>query len=222
MAIQTFTKAGVKSTSPAKLDKSVFGVAIANHDLLKQAYVAYLANGRGNNAKTKSRGEVSGGGKKPWRQKGTGRARFGSSRNPIWRGGGIAFGPTGNENYSHDLSTRQKRQAVRQALTMAAGSDNKLVIIEDIIIKDAKTATAAAFFKKIGVQGSTLVVVDAKSDELSRSVSNLTDIKLVDARYLTVYDILNATTVVITTAALSRMSAWLGSAATATKTGAAA
>jgi large subunit ribosomal protein L4 len=97
----------------------VFGVEIKNHELLKSAYVAYLANGRGNLAVTKTRGLVSGGGRKPWRQKGTGRARFGSSRNPIWRGGGIAFGPTGEENYSHKLPVAQKRQAIRQALSIA-------------------------------------------------------------------------------------------------------
>src|SRR4051812_38849127 len=104
MAVATYTKAGAKAATPAKLDKSVFAAEIKNHDLLKQAYLAYLANGRENFAVTKSRGEVRGGGAKPWRQKGTGRARFGSSRNPIWKGGGVAFGPTGNENYSRKLS----------------------------------------------------------------------------------------------------------------------
>ena len=99
MSVPTFTKSGAKATTPAKLDKGVFAVMPENHELLKLAYSAYLANGRDNLAVTKTRGLVSGGGKKPWKQKGTGRARFGSSRNPIWRGGGIAFGQTGEENY---------------------------------------------------------------------------------------------------------------------------
>src|SRR6478752_3221532 len=103
MPVATYTKTGNKATTAAKLDKKVFGLEVANHDLLKQAYLAYLANGRENLAVVKKRGEVRGGGKKPWRQKGTGRARFGSSRNPIWRGGGIAFGPTGNASYGSNM-----------------------------------------------------------------------------------------------------------------------
>src|SRR5690606_28898865 len=102
------------------LDKSVFGLEVENHELVKQVYVAYLANGRENLAVTKTRGLVSGGGRKPWRQKGTGRARFGSSRVPIWRGGGITFGPTGEENYSQKVHVKAKRLATRQALSMAA------------------------------------------------------------------------------------------------------
>src|SRR5690554_5322771 len=98
MSVATYTKSGTKATTPAKLDKSVFGVETNNHELLKLAYTAYLANGRDNLAVTKTRTQVNGGGRKPWRQKGTGRARTGSSRNPIWRGGGIVFGPTGEEN----------------------------------------------------------------------------------------------------------------------------
>jgi large subunit ribosomal protein L4 len=121
MAVITYTKSGNKATTPAKLDKKIFGVKPTSHELLKSAYVAYLANGRGNLAQAQTRGEVRGGGRKPWKQKGTGRARFGSTRNPIWRGGGITFGPTGSENYSHKLHTTAKRQAIRQALSVAAG-----------------------------------------------------------------------------------------------------
>jgi large subunit ribosomal protein L4 len=97
MAVTTYTKTGTKATTAAKLDKTVFGVMPQNHELLKASYVAYLSNGRDNLAVTKTRGLVRGGGRKPWKQKGTGRARFGSSRVPIWRGGGITFGPTGEE-----------------------------------------------------------------------------------------------------------------------------
>ena len=95
MAVPTYTASGSKAATPAKLDDAVFGVEVTNHRLLRQAYDAYLSNGRENLAIVKTRGLVRGGGKKPWKQKGTGRARFGSSRNPIWRGGGIVFGPTG-------------------------------------------------------------------------------------------------------------------------------
>src|ERR1700752_2599830 len=105
----TYTKAGAKATAAVKLDAAVFGVMPENFNLLKLAYTAYLANGRVTLAKTKTRGLVSGGGKKPWKQKGTGRARFGSSRNPIWRGGGIVFCPHGEENYCQKMKGKDLR-----------------------------------------------------------------------------------------------------------------
>src|SRR6267154_2460943 len=114
MPVATYTKTGTKATTPAKLDKAIFGVEVKNHQLLKDAYLSYLANGRDNHAVVKKRGQVSGGGRKPWQQKGTGNARFGSSRNPIWRGGGVAFGPSGSENYSRKFNVAARRTAVRQ------------------------------------------------------------------------------------------------------------
>ena len=181
---------------------------ITNHELLKQAYVAYLANGRINLAVTKKRGEVSGGGKKPWKQKGTGRARFGSSRNPIWRGGGIAFGPTGNENYTHKLPTATKRVALRQALTTASEA-NKLIILEDLALK-GKTTDAVKLLEKIGVSKNILIVVETKTNEINRSTNNLSDVHIVTASYLNVFDILNADHIVITSKALVVINEWLG------------
>src|SRR5665213_2962161 len=156
MAVASYTKTGNKSTTAIKLDKSVFDVMPENHELLKAAYVAYLANGRENLAVTKTRGLVRGGGRKPWRQKGTGRARFGSSRNPIWRGGGIVFGPTGLENYSHKLPLAQKRQAIRQALSMAA-NEGKLKVIETFECKEGKVAQTAKLLKKLEAKGKVSV-----------------------------------------------------------------
>lgn len=208
MAVPTFTKTGTKATTAAKLDKSVFGVEVANHELLKQAYVAYLANGRENLAVVKTRGEVRGGGRKPWKQKGTGRARFGSSRNPIWRGGGITFGPTGLENYAHKLPTATKRVAIRQALTVASDA-NKLVVVEDVAFK-GKTAEAVKFLDKIGATKNTLIVVDSKSNENIRATNNLGNVKLVNAQYANVYDILNADHIVMTNKALAVIHEWLG------------
>src|SRR6185369_7414813 len=153
MSVPTFTKSGAKATTPAKLDKAVFAVMPENHELLKLAYSAYLANGRDNLAVTKTRGLVSGGGKKPWKQKGTGRARFGSSRNPIWRGGGIAFGPTGNENYTIKVNVNAKRLALRQALSLAA-SEGRIRVIETFDCKDGKVAPVAKLLGKIEATGS--------------------------------------------------------------------
>ncbi|MGC1177201.1 MAG: 50S ribosomal protein L4, partial [Candidatus Saccharimonadales bacterium] len=155
MATATYTKAGAKATTPAKLDKAVFGVETKNHELLKAAYVAYLANGRQNLAVVKTRGLVRGGGKKPWKQKGTGRARFGSSRVPIWRGGGITFGPTGEENYTKQLNVKAKRQAIRQALSLASTA-GKIVVIEDVVSKEGKTAELAKLLQKIGAEKNVL------------------------------------------------------------------
>lgn len=208
MAAQTYTKAGTKATTAAKLDKAIFGVEVANHELLKAAYVAYLANGRGNNAQTLKRGEVSGGGRKPWKQKGTGRARFGSSRNPIWRGGGIAFGPTGNENYSHAMHATAKRQALKQALSLANVAD-KLIVIEDLKLT-GKTSEIVKLFSKIGLKGNSLVVVDSKTPEQVRATNNLATAKLVSAAYLNVFDVLNADKIMITQAALTAIQAKLG------------
>jgi len=209
MAVVTFTKAGTKATTPAKLDKAVFGVKVENHHLLKEAYLTYLANGRSNYAKTKKRGEVRGGGQKPWRQKGTGRARFGSSRNPIWTGGGVAFGPTGNENYSRKLSTSSKRIALRQALSLAAEAD-KLKIIDSLDFKEAKTKPTLALLTKIGADGTVLVVLEERSGLSERATRNLKNVKTVSAKYLSVFDILNADQIVITSKALDIVHEWLG------------
>ncbi|HEX9679173.1 MAG TPA: 50S ribosomal protein L4, partial [Candidatus Saccharimonadales bacterium] len=116
MAVKTFSKSG-QSGVAAKLDKAVFSVDVNDHSLLKQAYLAESANRRQQLAFTKTRGEIRGGGRKPWRQKGTGRARFGSIRNPIWRGGGIVFGPRHN-NFSKRLSRSARNRALVQALTL--------------------------------------------------------------------------------------------------------
>src|SRR5687767_7143232 len=139
MSVPTFTKSGNKATTTAKLSKEVFGVEVKSHDLLKQAYVTHQANLRTNLAKTLKRSEVSGGGKKPWKQKGTGRARFGSSRVPIWRGGGVVWGPTGNENFSKDINKKAKRAALRQALSLKAAA-NAITVIETFETKEGKVA----------------------------------------------------------------------------------
>lgn len=215
MATPTFTKSGTKATSAATLNKAVFDVEVRNHDLLKQAYVAYQANGRENLAKTLKRGEVRGGGKKPWKQKGTGRARFGSIRVPIWRGGGITFGPLGKENYSRDMNKKAKNQAVRHALTV---NKDSVMVIENFEIKDGKTAEAAKLLSKLGANRRTLVVVENLDVMTAQAVRNLKEVKMVQAMYLNVYDILNADHVVITKPALTIIDQWLGEKKTAKDT----
>jgi large subunit ribosomal protein L4 len=209
MAVATYTASGSKSTSPAKLDKAVFTVETKNHALLKAAYVSHQANKRDNLAVTKTRGLIRGGGRKPWRQKGTGRARFGSSRNPIWRGGGITFGPTGEENYSKQLNGKAKRQAVRQALSLA-NDDNKLKVVEAFTAMEGKTKDMALFLKKVDAGGNILCVVDKKDESKERAALNIPKLKVSAAKYLNVVDILNADTIIISKPSLDALTDWLG------------
>lgn len=206
--VPTFTKSGSKAATAAKLDSSVFGTLPENHDLLKLAYVAHLANSRENLAVVKTRGLVRGGGKKPWKQKGTGRARFGSSRNPIWRGGGIVFGPTGEENYTKKLQVGAKRKAIRQALSLAA-TENRIKVVEEMHFTGKVKATID-FLQKIDATGRVLLVVDAKDEKTELATRNLQNVTVVHAQYLNVRSILDSDTIVISTPALELVHEWLG------------
>jgi len=195
-----------ETTAKPTLPKAVFNVEVENHELLKVAYDAYLANNRGANATTLTRGEVSGGGKKPWKQKGTGRARFGSTRNPIWRTGGIVFGPRGNENFTKKLSTTSKRVALKQALSLA--NKAKKITLTDVKTT-GKTSEIAKFLADNKFTRKTLIVVDEKTPELIRATSNIQDVMVVRSTYLSVYHILNADHIVIAPAAVKTIEAWL-------------
>lgn len=189
------------------LPKNIFNVEVKNHELLKVAYDMHLANIRQASATTKRRGEVRGGGKKPWRQKGTGRARFGSSRNPIWRGGGIVFGPLGNENYTKTLSTASKRQAIKQALSLATKA-NKIQVID--IKTTGKTSEIAAFLKKHKLERRVLLVPEEKTDQIVKASRNIQNVHVVNPTYLSVYHILNADHIVIAPKAVAKIDEWLG------------
>lgn len=206
MSVPTYTKAGVKATTAAKLPKGIFDLEVTSHELLKQAYAAYMSNSRTVNARTLTRGEVRGGGKKPWKQKGTGRARFGSIRVPIWRGGGITFGPTGNENFTKELPTKTKRQAIRQALSVKVAN---ISVIETFECKDGKTAPVVKLLNKLGATKNVLLVVSVKDDLVVRATKNIPDLKVIQARYLNVYDILNADSIVISEKSLDIVKEWL-------------
>lgn len=196
----------MSESTKTTLPKDIFNVDVKNHELLKLAYDSYLSNSRLATAKTKLRGEVRGGGKKPWRQKGTGRARFGSSRNPIWRGGGIVFGPRGNENYTKKITTSAKRVALRQALTLA----NKAKKIHVMDFKaTGKTADAAKFMTTNKFDRNVLLVVDEKTPTLMQSTNNIQNLLVIKAMYLSVYYILNADHIIITPSALEIIKTWL-------------
>lgn len=195
-----------ETTKKQTLPKDVFAVDVPNHELLKLAYDSYLANARLASATTKQRGEVRGGGKKPWKQKGTGRARFGSTRNPIWRGGGIVFGPRGNENYTKKLSKTSKRVAIKQALTLA-NKDNRIIVKD--ISTTGKTAEIVRFLQDNKIDRKVLIVVDEKTPELIRATNNLRQVRLVSALYLNVFDILNADTIVLNNKSVPVITDWL-------------
>ncbi len=202
-----YSKTGAKQATAVTLDKAVFAAEV-NQQLVGEAYKMYLANGRTNNAKTLKRGEVRGGGRKPWRQKGTGRARFGSIRVPIWRGGGIAFGPTGNENYQIAMPTKAKRAAIRQALSIKA--EAKAIVVIDEFASTGKTKEAAALLGKLEVTGNVLLVLASKTGQADQATRNLDAVKAVAAGYLNVFDVMNADSIVIEKAALQHIESWLG------------
>ena len=194
----------------ANLNKDIFGLKVENHELVKLCYDAYLANSRSSHAKTLKRGEVRGGGKKPWRQKGTGRARFGSTRNPIWRHGGVAFGRTGNENFTKKIAKSSKLLAVRQALSMK-NADKAIVTIADFKVEDGKTKETLKILSdnKIDTKENILLVVPEKDELILRATNNIANLKLVRATYLNVFDIMNADKIVISEKALPIIDKWL-------------
>ena len=193
----------------ATLDKDIFGLKVENYELVKLAYDSYLANSRSSHAKTLKRGEVRGGGKKPWKQKGTGRARFGSTRNPIWRHGGVAFGRTGEENFTKKISKQAKRQAIAQALSIK--NKDKAVIVLDTPVKlTGKTKDAVKVLKDLKLENKNVLAVAAeKTPEVLRSTNNISNLKLVRATYLNVFDIMNADAIVFSEAGLKATIAWL-------------
>ena len=200
------TKTTVKNEA---LQDDIFAVDVKNHELLRLAYDSYLANSRNAHPTTKQRGEVSGGGIKPWKQKGTGRARFGSSRNPIWRGGGIVFGPRGNENYTKKITTTSKRVAVRQALTLSNTAGK--IVVDTFAFTEGKVKETITLLAKhkIDPRARVLLVVDVKDKFVIRATNNVQQVKIIRPTYLNVFDILNADTIIISKKALPMISEWL-------------
>jgi len=189
-----------KVVESLELKSKIFDVEI-NEDLLHQVYVAQYANRRQSKAHTKTRGEIKGSTKKPWKQKGTGRARTGDVKNPIWRSGGTVFGPRSNRNYSQKINKKEAQLATRMALT-AKIKDEKLIVVKDLELKEVKTALMAEAMKKLKVKGKTLMTFDEKSRKYMRASRNLPEINNLEVERLNVFDILNNKNVIITEAGL--------------------
>ncbi len=182
-----------------KLSGEIFGVEV-HEDVLHQAVTTYLANRRQGTSKTKTRGEVSGGGKKPWRQKGTGRARAGSSRSPIWVGGGTVFGPTGEQNHKLSMNKKAHTLALKSALSLKV-KDKAFIIVDDAIEIDGKTKSADALLKALGANGKVLLINDDNKN-LLLATQNLANVQHVSQDNVAVYDLLNADQIVIEKATL--------------------
>lgn len=183
------------------LDEALFGIE-PNVGVMHQVVVAQLASARSSTSKVKSRGEVRGGGKKPWRQKGTGRARQGSIRSPQWVGGGVAHGPSGEQNHTKRVNKKLKRLALRSALSDRASSGD-LRVIEGFDFDLPKTSQAVALLASLGVVGRKVLLVLGGTDVgVVKSFRNLPGIHLLTVDQLNTYDVLNSDVVVIEQAAI--------------------
>jgi large subunit ribosomal protein L4 len=171
--------------SEIDLDDKIFGAKV-DKNLFHEVVKMQLANRRGGNACTKTRSEVSGGGRKPWRQKGTGRARAGSTRSPLWVGGGVVFGPKPRD-YSYSLPKKVRRAALKSALSLKV-KEGKLLIVDNLNLEEIKTKAFVSLLKGLAVEGA--LIVDSDNVNLERSARNLHMVKVLRPEGLNVYDIL--------------------------------
>ncbi len=179
-----------------KVSASVFGIADANEQPVHDAVVTQLANARQATAKTKKRHEVSGGGKKPWRQKGTGRARAGSTRSPIWVGGGKVFGPDGNQNYTVSQNKKAHALAMKTVLSQKV-AEKKLIVVDSLSMDAISTKNALAALNAIKATGKVSVVYDDADVNFVYSAGNLENVTLLGLGNVSVYDVLYADVVVM-------------------------
>jgi len=189
-------------TGAQELSDAIFAVEISTA-AMHQAVVTYNANQRQGTQSTLTRAEVSGGGKKPWRQKGTGRARVGSSRNPIWKHGGVAFAPKPRD-YSKKMNKKTRRLALKSALTCKV-NDGEIVILENLDLDSLKTKNMLAILKSLGIEGKALVVTDGVNENAVRSTGNIPGVDTVIATSLNTYDILSHEKFIVTKEAISRI-----------------
>ena len=190
-----------KEVGTIELNDAVFGVEVNEH-LVHMAVVQQLANNRQGTQKAKTRSEVSGGGRKPWRQKGTGHARQGSTRSPQWAGGGVVFAPVPRD-YSFKLNKKEKRAALKSALTSKV-QDNKLIVVDELKFDEIKTKSFANVMKNLNVTKG-LVVLAENDANVVLSAKNIPTVQTTLTNTLNVYDVMKAGTVVLTKDAVAKM-----------------
>ncbi len=198
MNVPLLTEDGTQTGEVTLLDQ-IFAAKV-NVPLMHQVVTAQLAAARSGTHSTKTRGEVRGGGKKPWRQKGTGRARHGSIREPQWVGGGVAFGPKPRD-HSVSVNKKMKVLALRSALT-ARAAEGKILILDDLVFEDPKTRRAIKVLEACKVEGKALVVIPADAVNAAYSFRNLPDVATIVETQLNTYDVLRADTVIFFRSAL--------------------
>lgn len=201
VSVKVYNQAG-EEVSKMSLSARVFGIE-PNTQVMFDAVQVYQANSRQGTAKTKVRHEVSGGGKKPWRQKGTGRARAGSSRSPIWVGGGTVFGPTGEQNWKLSQNKKEHNLALRSALSLL--TKNGLVVVDEMKFTEKKTKNFREMLKALKTGDKVLVVAETLDDNLVCSANNLNWVKVVVPSNVSVYDLLNVDNLLITKAAVKQL-----------------
>lgn len=199
--VQVYNQEGRK-TSKMELADSVFGIE-PNKNAMHLAVVSYLANQRQGTQSTLTRSEVSGGGAKPWRQKGTGRARQGSTRSPQWTHGGIVFAPKPRD-YSFSVNKKVKRLAMKSALSSKVAAD-ELIVVDKIACDDYKTKTMVEMLKAIGSEKKTLIVLPEVDSKVIKSANNIPGVKTCQYNEINVYDILNADKLVIAEGAIAKI-----------------
>ena len=183
-----------KKVSDVELSEAVFGIE-PNENVVHCALVNYLANQRQGTQSTKTRAEVRGGGKKPWRQKGTGRARQGSIRAPQWIKGGIALGPK-PRSYSYRINKKEKQLAIKSILS-AKVLDNELTVVDKLELKETKTKIMAKALTDLKVEGKALIILADKNENVSRSSRNIEGVKTIELNTINVFDLLNCNKLVL-------------------------
>lgn len=179
-----------------KLDDNVWGIT-PNNQVIYESINLYMANKRQGSHSTKTRSDVSGGGRKPWRQKGTGNARQGSIRAPHFTGGGIVFGPTSDRNYTKKMNKKERRLALRSALTYKA-NDKAILVVDKFDSKSNKTKDMLKVLEGLKVEGKVLIVTTELTENLILGTRNITTVNLVLANELNTYDVLYADKIIIT------------------------
>ncbi len=191
-----------KEVGTVELNDAVFGVKVNEH-LVHMAVLQQLANKRQGTQKAKTRGEVSGGGRKPWRQKGTGHARQGSTRSPQWKGGGVVFAPVPRD-YSFKMNRKEKRAALKSVLSDKVAT-SKLIVLDELKLDEIKTKKFKAVLDNLKVNEKALVVLGEKDDVVIKSANNLPDVQTALPNTINVYDILKAKTLILTKDAVAKI-----------------
>jgi large subunit ribosomal protein L4 len=184
-----------KEVGQLEVPERIFNVPV-NEDLIHQVAVAQMANSRQAIADTKDRGEVRGGGKKPWKQKGTGRARHGSSRSPIWKGGGVTFGPTSDRNYSKMVNKKMKTKALFMVLSEKL-KNNKILVLDTFAVEKPSTKNMLKMLSNLSIKTKALMALDQKDEKVIKSVNNISNISLIASDSMNIVDLMKNDVLII-------------------------